>query len=198
MSFRTFGLASAILSLSLFMAAGCHEKGTTSMSDSEKDQAKLAKSEAKQQTLQQESDAAMSDLRQSDSSIDTVLQSAAGYAIFPSVAKGGFVVGGAHGKGIVYEHGRAVGEADLSQASVGFLAGGQAFRELIIFQNPEALQKFRSGQLAMGADINAVALKTGAGASAQFKDGVAVFVKPVGGAMFDASVAGQKFSVKPM
>lgn len=197
MSFRTFGLTSAILSLSLL--AGCHDKGTaSSATPSEKDQAKLAKAEAKQQTLQQEADAAMSDFRQTDSTVDGLLQRSVGYAIFPSIAKGGFIVGGAHGKGILYEKGRAVGDAELSQASVGFLAGGQSFRELIVFETPEVLEKFRSQQFSMGADVSAVAMKSGVANAAQFKNGIAVFVKPIGGAMFDASVAGQKFSVKPM
>ena len=197
MSFRTFGLTSAILSLSLL--AGCHDKGTaSSATPSEKDQAKLAKAEAKQQTLQQEADTALSDFRQTDPTVDGLLQRGVGYAIFPSIAKGGFIVGGAHGKGILYEKGRAVGDAELSQASVGFLAGGQSFRELIVFETPEVLEKFRSQQFSMGADVSAVAIKSGVGGAAQFKNGIAVFVKPIGGAMFDASVAGQKFSVKPM
>jgi len=197
MSFRTFGLTSAILSLSLL--AGCHDKGTASSSTpSEKDQAKLAKAEAKQQTLQQEADTAMSDFRQTDPTVDALLQRSVGYVIFPSVAKGGFIVGGAHGKGILYEKGRAVGDAELSQASVGFLAGGQSFRELIVFETPEVLEKFRSHEFSMGADVSAVALKSGVAGAAQFKNGIAVFVKPIGGAMFEASVAGQKISVKPM
>jgi lipid-binding SYLF domain-containing protein len=194
---RTFVLACAVLSLSLLTPAGCQQNETAATKE-EKEQAKLAKAETKQQNLRQEAEAAMNDLRQSDPSIDSVLQRAYGYAVFPSVAKGGFIVGGAHGKGIVYERGRAVGEADLTQASVGFLAGGQAFRELIVFQTAEAMEKFRNGQMSLGADIGAVALKSGAAASTQFKDGVAVFVKPVGGAMFEASVAGQKFTFKPM
>jgi lipid-binding SYLF domain-containing protein len=196
-SFRTFGLTSVIMALSLF-AAGCSNKDASISSQTEKDQAKLAKSEAKAQTLQQEATAAMSDLRQTDPSIEDMLNRAHGYAIFPSVGKGGFIVGGAHGKGILYERGRAVGLVELNQASVGFLAGGQTFRELIVFLTPEALEKFRSGQFALGADIGAVALKTGAAASAEAKNGMAVFVKPIGGAMFEASVAGQKFNYKPM
>ena len=199
MSFRTFGLGSVILTLSLFVPAGCHEKGTTSSTaDSTKDQAKLAKAEGKQQTLKLECDAAMNDLRQSDPSIDEFLKRAYGYAVFPSVAKGGLVVGGANGKGILFEQGSPVGYCDLTQASVGFLAGGQRFRELVVLQTSDAMQKFRSGQFSLGADISVVAVKTGSAAGAQFKDGVAVFVKPVAGAMFDISVAGQKFTVAPM
>jgi lipid-binding SYLF domain-containing protein len=195
---RTFGLASAILALSCFLLpAGCHEK-ETSTSSADKDQAKLAKAEGKQQTLKLECDAAMSDLRQSDPSIDDFLKRSAGYAVFPSVAKGGLIVGGANGKGILYEAGRPVGYVDLTQASVGFLAGGQRFRELVVLATPDALQQFRSGQYSLGADVNAVALKTGAGAGAQFKNGVAVFVKPVAGAMIDISAAGQKFTVAPL
>lgn len=193
---RTFGLASATLALALLAPAGCQQQSETAKA--EKQQAKLAKAEGKQETLQLEADAAMSDLRQSDPSIDDFLKRAEGYAIFPSVAKGGLVVGGANGKGIVYERGRPVGYADLTQASVGFLAGGQRFRELVVLATPDALQKFRSGQFSLGADIGVVALKQGSAAGAQFKDGVAVFVKPIAGAMVDVSVAGQKFTVAPL
>jgi len=196
-STRTFGLAPAILALSLLVLAGCHEKQTSTSSASDKDQARLAKAQGKMETLQREADAALSDFRTTDQSLDSFLQRSAGYAVFPSIGKGGFIVGGAHGKGLVYENGRPIGEAELNQASVGFLAGGQTFRELIVFGTPEALANFRNGQMSLGADINAVALKTGVAGQAQFKNGVAVFVKPIGGAMFDASVAGQKFTFKP-
>jgi len=195
---RTFGLAPAILALFLLGPAGCHENPNSTASNEDKDQAKLAKAEGKQQTLKLECDAALSDLRQSDPTIDDFLKRSAGYAVFPSVAKGGLIVGGANGKGILYEQGRPVGYVDLTQASVGFLAGGQRFRELVVLATPDALQQFRSGQYSLGADVNAVALKTGAGAGAQFKNGVAVFVKPVAGAMIDVSAAGQKFTVAPL
>jgi lipid-binding SYLF domain-containing protein len=158
----------------------------------------MAKAEAKSQSLQQEAEAALSDFRATDSSIDELLHRSAGYAVFPSVGKGGFIVGGAHGNGIVYEGGRPTGTASLTQASVGFLAGGQTFRELIVFGSQDALNSFRNGQLKLGAEVSAVALKSGAAAQAQFKNGIAVFVKPTGGAMFDASVNGQSFSYKPM
>jgi lipid-binding SYLF domain-containing protein len=158
----------------------------------------MAKAEAKSQSLQQEAEAALSDFRATDSSIDELLHRSAGYAVFPSVGKGGFIVGGAHGNGIVYEGGRPTGTASLTQANVGFLAGGQTFRELIVFGTADALNSFRNGQLKLGADVSAVALKSGAAAQAQLKNGVAVFVKPIGGAMFDASVNGQAFSYKPM
>jgi lipid-binding SYLF domain-containing protein len=150
------------------------------------------------ESLQSEADAALSDFRSTDPGIDDFIRRAAGYAVFPSVGKGGFIVGGAHGKGLVYEQGRVTGQAELNQASVGFLAGGQTFRELIVFATPEALEKFRNGQMSLGADVGVVALKSGAAAGTQFKNGLAVFVKPIGGAMFDVSVAGQKFSYKPM
>jgi lipid-binding SYLF domain-containing protein len=192
---RMLGLASATLALCLFAPAGCQQ---TEAEKAEHQQAKLAKAEGKQETLRLECEAAMHDMRQTDPSIDDFLKRAYGYAVFPSVAKGGLVVGAANGKGILFEQGRAVGYCDLTQASVGFLAGGQRFRELVVLQTPDAMQKFRSGQFSLGGDISLVALKTGSAASAQFKDGVAVFAKPAAGAMFDISAAGQKFTVAPM
>jgi lipid-binding SYLF domain-containing protein len=196
---RTFGLTYAILALSVFLLpTGCHEKQTSTSSAESKDQAKLAKDQGKMENLHRDADTALNDFRTADPSLDTLLQRAAGYAVFPSIGKGGFVVGGAHGKGLVYENGRPIGEAELNQASVGFLAGGQTFRELIVFETPDALSRFRQGQMSLGADVNAVILKTGAAGQANFKNGVAVLIKPIGGAMIDASVAGQKFTFKSM
>ena len=192
---RMSGLASATLALCLLAPAGCQESETAK---AEHQQAKLAKAEGKQETLKLECDAALHDMRQTDPSIDDFLKRAHGYAVFPSVAKGGLVVGAATGKGILFEQGRAVGYCDLTQASVGALAGGQRFRELVVLQTPDAMEKFRSGQFSLGGDISLVVLKTGSAAGAQFKDGVAVFAKPVAGAMFDISAAGQKFTVAPM
>jgi lipid-binding SYLF domain-containing protein len=139
-----------------------------------------------------------------------------GYAVFPTIGKGGLVVGGAHGKGRVYEKGVHVGESSMTQLSVGFQAGGQAYSQIIFFQDARALGEFTSGTFEFGADIGAVAItaaasahagSTGAAAGAsggkkdaatagKYRKGVAVFTIAKGGAMYEASVAGQKFSYK--
>ncbi len=140
-----------------------------------------------------------------------------GYAVFPTIGKGGLVVGGAHGKGRVYEHGKHVGDTSMTQLSVGLQAGGEAYSMIIFFQDQRAFQEFTRENFEFGADVSAVAITaaasgelgtTGAsaGASGGKKDattagkyykGLAVFTIAKGGAMVQAAVAGQKFTYKP-
>ena len=141
-----------------------------------------------------------------------------GYAVFPSVGKGGLVVGAAHGDGRVYEKGKYIGNTAMTQVSVGFQAGGEAFRQIIFFENKAALDQFTTGNFEFGADVNAVAIKSGAsgsvgttgatgtassgggkdaGTAGKYYKGMAVFTMVKGGAMVQATVGGQKFSYKP-
>jgi lipid-binding SYLF domain-containing protein len=140
-----------------------------------------------------------------------------GYAVFPTVGKGGLVVGGAHGKGRVYAHGRYVGDTAMNQVSVGLQAGGQAYSQIIFFENKATFDEFSKGDFEFGADVNAVAITAAAGAAAgttgasagasggmkdartagKYYKGMAVFTIVKGGAMFQATVAGQKFTYSP-
>jgi lipid-binding SYLF domain-containing protein len=140
-----------------------------------------------------------------------------GYAVFPTIGKGGLGVGGAHGSGHVYKHGEYVGDTTMNQVSVGLQAGGQAFSQIVFFEDERAFNEFTSGNFAFGADVGAVALTAAASASAGSKGksagasggkndaatvggyhkGVAVFTIVKGGAMYEATVAGQKFKYKP-
>jgi lipid-binding SYLF domain-containing protein len=120
-----------------------------------------------------------------------------GYAFFPEITKGGFVVGGAHGRGIVYEKGQHVGYADLTQMSVGFQAGLQDYSQLIVFANQPAMDRFKRNEIDFGANASAVVADKGAAMGAQFVDGVAVFVRPIQGAMAEASLGGQQITYLP-
>lgn len=140
-----------------------------------------------------------------------------GYAVFPTVGKGGLVVGAAHGTGRVYRHGTYVGDTSITQLSVGFQAGGEAFSEIIFFENKAAFDKFTAGNFELAATAQATAITasaqasastTGSGAGASgtrnsamtagsYQDGVAIFTVAKGGLMYEATVAGQKFSYKP-
>jgi len=122
-----------------------------------------------------------------------------GYAFFPEITKGGFVVGGARGQGVVYEKGQHIGYADLTQMSVGFQAGFQDYSQLIVFENQPAMEKFKRNEIDFGANASAVMADKGAAMGAQFVDGVAVavFVRPIGGAMAEASVGGQQIAYLP-
>jgi lipid-binding SYLF domain-containing protein len=118
--------------------------------------------------------------------------------MFPSVGSGGLGIGAGWGRAVVVEGDRLVGFADMTQANIGLTAGGQRFRQLIVFQNQSALDRFRSNQLSLDANFSAVALTTGAAASANYTNGVAVFVQPIGGLMVSANVGGQQFRFQPV
>ena len=141
-----------------------------------------------------------------------------GYAVFPTICKGGFVVGGAHGNGRVYERGNWVGDASMTQVSVGFQIGGEAYSQIIFFEDERSFKEFTSGNFEFGADAQAVAITAAANASAgttgasagasggqkdattagkKYYKGMAVFTIIKGGAMAQAAVAGQKFKFKP-
>ncbi|MBW1806512.1 MAG: hypothetical protein JRJ06_09205 [Deltaproteobacteria bacterium] len=116
------------------------------------------------------------------------------YAVFPSVGKGGFGIGGAHGKGLVYEQGNLVGKSTLTQLTIGFQLGGQAFSEVIFFKNKQAFDHFTQENFEFGAQVSAVALNAGISADMNYSRGVAIVTAPKGGLMYEASIGGQKFS----
>ena len=117
-----------------------------------------------------------------------------GYAVFPSVGKGAIGVGGARGKGLVYERGTLIGKTTLTAVTVGLQLGGQAFREVIFFKDKTALDDFIRGNFEFEAGVSAVALKEGVSADLGYNKGVAVMTATKGGLMYEASVGGQKFS----
>jgi len=145
-----------------------------------------------------EAQSAVTAMKKADPSLKKFFDNSVGYAVFPSVGKGGLVVGGAGGSGIVFEHGKAVGTTTLSQVTVGAQVGGQAYYEIIFFETAETFAAFKKGEWTMAAQVSAVMLKSGASADAAYKEGVAVFTLSKGGAMAEASVGGQKFTFKPM
>lgn len=133
-------------------------------------------------------------LLKKDTGLQTFFDESAGYVIFPNVGKGGFIIGGASGNGVVYENGEIIGMADLKKLNVGLQAGGQAIIEVIFFETKTDLERFKNGDFQFSAEASAVAVKSGIAFNAKYKDGVAVFALPKAGLMADASVGGQKFS----
>jgi len=150
--------------------------------------------------------------------VQPFFKSAYGYAVFPNIGKGGFVVGGAYGKGNVYRGGKLTGEASMIKATFGAQIGGQVFSEMIFFEDKRAYDEFTSGEFEFDAAAAAVAITAGAqaqagtqgataGASAgpatgvqaetTYRKGMAVFVHAKGGLMFEATIGGQKFSFTP-
>ncbi len=141
---------------------------------------------------------ALDSLIAKDPSLKRVIDRSTAYAVFPTVGKGGAIVGGAYGKGILYQNGKQTGFVELNQASIGAQLGGQSFSEVIVFQTPAAVERLKSGTLNLTADMSAIAITSGAAASAPFSHGMAVFVEPKGGAMVEVSVGGQKINYVPM
>jgi lipid-binding SYLF domain-containing protein len=142
-----------------------------------------------------------------------------GYAVFPTIGKAGWVIGGSYGKGQVYRGGKVTGKTSVVEGSIGFQFGGEAFSEIIFFEDKRAYDEFTSGNFEFGATAQAVVITAGAqaqagttgasaGASAGPKTGVqaetgyhkgmATFVHSKGGLMYEASIGGQKFKFEPL
>jgi lipid-binding SYLF domain-containing protein len=155
------------------------------------------KSEEGKSKIESDAEAVVARAKTNDSSLGAVLDKSAGYAVFPVVAKAAVAVGGAYGRGVLYVNGAPVGYCDLSQASVGLALGGQGYSEIIAFETPDDVKKFKEGHFALDAQATAVALRSGAGANAKYKNGVAVFTMGEAGLMYEASIGGQKFNYQP-
>jgi lipid-binding SYLF domain-containing protein len=133
-----------------------------------------------------------------DPGMEKIFSDAVGYAVFPTVGKGGIGLGGARGKGWVYEGGNLVGKSTLTQVTVGLQLGGQAYSEIVFFQTRQALDNFKEGHLKLDAQASAVALTARASADLAYRNGVAIVTMAKGGLMYEASVGGQKFSYTPV
>ena len=158
----------------------------------------VPKSEEKRQALESNVQGTLEAMRREDPSFGEFIERKAyGYAVYPNVGKGGLIVGGSFGRGQVFEQGRFIGYSDITQATVGAQIGGQAFAEVVAFEDQAALDRFKQNNYAFTAQITAVALKSGAAASARFRDGVAVFIYTKGGLMAEAAVGGQRFRFVP-
>ena len=151
------------------------------------------RTQAKKTTLQNDAVEARQVMLDKDPSLRSLIDQSAGYVVFPEVKEGGFVVGGAGAQGVVFERGRPFGYATLSRASVGALVGGQKYAELVAVRDHFTLDKMRAGDLDLGAQASAVILHAGAATATRFgAKGVAVVIDPIGGAMVNASINGQR------
>jgi lipid-binding SYLF domain-containing protein len=150
------------------------------------------KTEAARQDLTQQAQVTLQDMQSRDPNLQALLNSSAGYIVFPKVAQGGFIVGAGSGKGVVFQNGQPIGFATLNRGSVGAQVGGQTFAELIVVRDAYTLQRIKAGQFNLGAQASAVAITYGASAATRFNNGVAVFVQPHGGAELNLSLTGQR------
>lgn len=129
--------------------------------------------------------------------LDIYFEKAHGYAVFPTVTKGGLGIGAAHGKGEVYEKGNFIGTADMIQVTFGAQFGGQQYREIIFFKDKATIEDFKAGKLKLGAQASAIAATSGVSADAAYSEGVAVVTLSKTGLMYEASIGGQKFTFEP-
>jgi len=128
-----------------------------------------------------------------DEGLKDLFEKAKGYVIFPSVAKGGLGVGAAAGTGQLLEKGKVMGQAKLTQVSIGLQAGGQAYVEVIMFEDQASLDNFKKGNFEFSAQVSAVAVTAGVSKNAKYEKGIMVLTMAKGGLMYEASVGGQKF-----
>src|SRR5882757_1151182 len=156
-----------------------------------------AQDESQERIIEDSKNAKASFLK-ADPSMENLFKNSYGYAIFPNVGKGAVGVGGAAGKGAVYQKGRSVGIAQMIQVTVGAQAGGQAYREIIFFENKAALDRFMDNKIEFSGQASAIAVKAGASANTNYRDGVVVFSQAKGGLMLEASLGGQKFTYKAL
>ena len=139
------------------------------------------------------------------------------YAVYPSIGRAGFGIGGARGKGCVYRQGKLVGRSTMTQLTAGLQLGGQVFSQIVFLQDQRAFDEFTNGSFEFSAQASAVAITAGASAAAntggssagasggrndaatvgEFRRGMAIFTVARGGLMYEAAVGGQRFSFRP-
>jgi len=155
--------------------------------------------QSKKKVIEIRSDAkeAIAEFVKADWQMEKRFQQAYGYVLFPNVGKGGLGIGGSSGNGVAYLGGVEIGMAKLSMVTIGFQAGGQAFREVIFFENKESMDRFKANKFEVAAQVSAVAATLGASADADYTNGVLIFTMQKGGLMYEASVGGQKLTYNP-
>ena len=153
----------------------------------------FGQSESKKDKIIADSNAAKTEFVEKDALMKRLFEKAHGFVIFPNVGKGGFGIGAAAGNGAVYEHNKLIGLAKLSQLSIGFQAGAQAYREVIFFESKKVMERFKDSRFEFSAQVSAVAATEGASANVKYTNGVMVFTMQKGGLMYEASIGGQKF-----
>jgi lipid-binding SYLF domain-containing protein len=152
---------------------------------------------ASKTTIDERAAATLKRLEEKDRGLKQMLKKAYAYAVFPSVGKASLVVGGSYGHGAVYEGGKFIGHATISQFTAGVQIGGDTFTEVLVFQNKEALERLKHGKMAFAANASAVLVKAGAAAAKGFSNGVAAYTYASGGMLLEVAIGGQKFKFKP-
>ena len=150
----------------------------------------------KDKKIVDDSKAAKEEFIKADGLMKNLFDNAYAYVILPNVGKGGIGIGGAAGNGAVFQKGTLIGMAKMTQVTIGFQWGGQAYREVIFFETKADLDRFKENRLELSAQASAVAATAGASANVKYKDGVMIFTQAKGGLMYEASIGGQKFKFR--
>ena len=176
-------ITSAAAVVALFTMVGCATAPNT---------------QAERRGLVAEADATVATMTAKDPTLQRMLDNSPGYAVFPNIGAAGAIVGGAYGRGVLFEQGRPAGFVELNQGSLGALIGGQTYSQIMVFENESAMSRIKAGNFDVGAEASAVALSAGIADAAQFENGVAIFQLPKGGLMATAAVNGQKINFQGM
>ncbi len=150
------------------------------------------------ETVIRESRATLSAFVDRDPGLQGWIDSAHGYAVFPSIGKAGFWVGGSFGRGVVFERGEPIGRTSSTQGTFGPQIGAQSFSQVIFFQDEAALRTFMRGNFEFSAQASGVVASAGAATTTSYERGVAVFLLVRGGLMAEATIGGQRFSFEPL
>jgi lipid-binding SYLF domain-containing protein len=176
MNLRTFALPA----VAAIVLVGCNSSNTMTRAE-------------RLNALEDRADETIDAAMESDSGLERFFDTAAGYAVFPKIGKGGFIIGGSAGDGVVYQNDRVIGYTSISSGSIGAQIGGQSFSQIIFFEERTDLNRFKRGDFEFDANASAVAIKSGASARADYTKGLLVFVFGEKGLMAEASIGGQKF-----
>ncbi len=153
----------------------------------------------KEQSLIEHSNEAIQAFKEKDSTLQVFFDEAVGWVVYPTVAKGAVGIGAATGSGVVYNAaGDLLGKSRITQVTIGFQLGGQAYSEIVFFETENDLNHFKGGNLEFAAQASAVAVTARAAADANYEKGVAIFTMAKGGLMYEASIGGQKLSFEPL
>ena len=187
----------SILAAAAVIMTGCQSSSTPPQSSTSASESSTPQSASNRMAMNEQAQAALQQMTAKNAKIQDVVNNSYAYAIFPEVGSAAVGVGGASGKGVVYQNGQVVGTAKLDQGSVGLQVGGQTYSELIVFKDQDAYNRFTNGNLNFGAQTSATIVKAGAGGVAPFENGVAIYILPKGGLEAGVSVEGQKLTFHP-
>lgn len=186
-TYSTLGLGMIAMAATALLFTACAKQHTD-----DKDWSASEKNKVEQMASQSKTY-----FKQRDPSLQRFFDSSVGYVIFPEITAGGAGIGAAYGEGVLYQNGRPVGYATLTQGTIGATLGGKTYSEIIFFETPLTMSKFKKGELEFSASVSGVAASKGAAKTADYSDGVAVFITSQQGLMGDASVGGQQFEYWP-